>query len=97
MHTYGPCSAAADVGVLVLNGGAVTSSVAKGTFSTGTNGTPSASADDSNLGLTLSAPAHHRQKRFQYMQGAVCQQGLGVTEFPRQDCSNVHGHEENVM
>ena len=66
MHTCGTRSAAADVRVLVLNPGAATSSVAKGIFSMATGGTCSASAGDGKLGLTLSAPAHHRQKRFQY-------------------------------
>lgn len=59
---YGPCSAAADVAVLVLTSRAA--SVAKGAFVTATGGTPSASADNSRVGLTLSVPAHHRQRRF---------------------------------
>ncbi len=98
MRTYGtPSAAAADVRVLVLNGGPVTSSVAKWIFCKGTGGTPLASAHDTNLGLTLSPPAHHSQKRFQYLQGAACQQGLGVIEFPRQHCSSVHIHEGAVL
>ena len=70
--THGtPSVAAGDVGALVLNAGAGTSSVAKGTLCMATGGTPSASPDDTNLGLTLLPPAHHMQRMFQYLQGAV--------------------------
>jgi hypothetical protein len=82
MLTHGTPSAAPDVRALVLNAGATTSSVAKGILSMGTGGTASASPDDTNLGLTLSPPAHHSQNRFQFLQGAVPQQGLGMIESP---------------
>ena len=89
VHTYGTRSAAADVGVLVLNDSAATSSFAKGTFSTGTGGTCSAAADVGGLGLTLSTPAHRRQLMFQDWRGAVCQQGLGVIEYPGRGMKDV--------